>query len=186
MVCCCRRDHIMFKGGEGMGKRRIKLLFALAGIIYFLLVVYWVLFDGGFGRSGFENLGNISFSAVKEHFCKTGNLVPFRTVKLFFKGFFITGSVSLKAFAINIFGNIFVFTPFGIILPLFFKKQKKLYVFLLTMAAFIFCIELFQLVLLTGSPDIDDLLLNLLGACTGWIATVKLLNKSKVNNKNRR
>lgn len=153
-----------------------RLLLA-AGIVYFLLVVYWVLFDGGFGRSGFENLGNISFSAVKEHFCKTGNLVPLRTVRLFFKGFFITGSVSLKAFVINIFGNIFVFTPFGIILPLVFKKQKKLFVFLLTMAAFIFCIEVSQLVLLTGSPDVDDFLLNLLGGALGYWCVKMFMGK---------
>lgn len=160
-----------------MKNKAYRRLLPAAGIIYFLLVVYWVLFDGGFGRSGFENLGNISFSAVKEHFCKTGNLVPFKTIKLFFKGFFITGSVSLKAFAINIFGNIFVFTPFGIILPLVFKKQKKLYVFLLTMSAFIFCIEVSQLVLLTGSPDIDDLILNLFGGWTGYVITRAVFKK---------
>ena len=151
-----------------MRKRRIKLLFALAGAIYLLVVVYWVLFDGGFGRTGLSNLADVSLDAYKTHFSETGNLVPFKTIKLFFDGFFLHHTVSFKAFAVNIFGNIFVFAPFGVVLPVVFEKQRRFWVFLLTMASFVFCIEALQLLLLTGSPDVDDVILNVLGGMIGY------------------
>lgn len=151
-----------------MTKRKIKIVVALAGIIYLSVVLYWVLFDGGFGRTGLQNLGNISLNAYRAHFSETGNLVPFRTVKLFFDGFFVHHTVSFKAFAVNIFGNIFVFTPFGLVLPVVFEKQRRFWVFLLTMVSFVFGIEALQFLLLTGSPDIDDIMLNVLGGALGY------------------
>ncbi len=169
------REHIILKGGEGLEKRKIKIVVALAGIIYLSVVLYWVLFDGGFGRAGLQNLGDISLNAYREHFSETGNLVPFRTVKLFFDGFFLHHTVSFKAFAVNIFGNVLVFVPFGVFLPVLFKRQNKFWVFLLTMTAFVFCIEALQLLLLTGSPDIDDIILNVLGGALGY-ACVRMRN----------
>lgn len=167
------------KGGEGMTKSKIKYVLAAAGIIYLLTVIYWVLFDGGFGRTGFDNLGNISLNAYRDHFSETGNLVPFRTVKLFFDGYFVHRTLSFKAFAVNIFGNVLVFVPFGVFLPLLFKKQRRFWVFLLTMTGFVFCIEALQLLLLTGSPDIDDILLNVLGGILGYLITIAIIKRQE-------
>lgn len=52
----------------------------------------------------------------------------------------------------------------GIFLPLLFKKQNKLKNFILTNIAIILTIESLQFLSLSGSFDIDDLILNLLGA----------------------
>ncbi len=153
--------------------------------VYVSLLAYWVLFDGAFGRTGISNLQNAGPELYRRYFASHGNLIPFATIWEFVKGVF-TGTVSFKAFGINIFGNIAVFAPFGFFLPMLFKRQRKLLTFVCTVALAVLCIEVMQFLLLTGSPDIDDLLLNLLGACTCWLVTVKVFNNSNINNKNRR
>ena len=45
------------------------------------------------------------------------------------------------------------------------------------MVAFVFCIEALQLLLLTGSPDVDDVILNVLGGMIGY-AGVKLVMRN--------
>ena len=52
----------------------------------------------------------------------------------------------------------------GFFLPLLFKKQNKLKVFIFTNIMIILTIELLQFLSLSGSFDIDDFLLNILGA----------------------
>lgn len=145
--------------------------------VYVSLLAYWVLFDGAFGRTGVSNLQNAGPELYRRYFSAHGNLIPFATVWEFVKGA-VEGTVSFKAFAVNIFGNIAVFAPFGFFLPMLFKRQRKLPTFVCTVALVVVCIEALQFLLLTGSPDIDDLLLNLLGACAGWLATVKLFKIS--------
>ncbi len=155
-----------------------KRILVFAFFCYTALLLYWVLFDGGFGRTGFDGLSGATLETYKEALRTKGNFVPFGTIVRFFKGYFVWQTVSFNAFAINIFGNILVFVPFGFFLPAIFKKQRKYLWFLLTMTAVITCIEALQLLLLTGSPDVDDLLLNLLGASVGYGAT-RLLFKNR-------
>ena len=67
----------------------------------------------------------------------------------------------------NLAGNIVLFIPAGIFLPLLFRPQRRFAVFLLTFAGVICVIELLQMFTLLGSCDIDDLLLNTAGASAG-------------------
>lgn len=157
-----------------------KRIIIFAFIVYTALLLYWVLFDGGFGRTGFDGLSGATIETYKEALRTKGNFLPFGTIVRFFKGYFVWHTLSFKAFAINIFGNILVFVPFGFFLPAIFKKQRKYLWFLLTMTAVITCIEALQLLLLTGSPDVDDLILNLLGASVGYLFTRIILKNCAV------
>lgn len=149
-------------------------------VLYSAILLYWVLFDGGFGRTGFDGLSGATIETYKEALRTKGNFLPFGTIVRFFKGYFVWHTLSFKAFAINIFGNILVFAPFGFFLPAIFKKQRKHLWFLLTMSAAVICIEALQLLLLTGSPDVDDLILNLLGASVGYLFTRIILKNCAV------
>ena len=159
-------------------KKRMFFTVALSCLfaVYVSLLAYWVLFDGAFGRTGISNLQNTNFELYRRYFSAHGNLVPFATVWEFVKGVF-TGDVSFKAFAVNIFGNIAVFAPFGFFLPMLFKRQRKLLTFVCAVALAVLCIEVMQFLLLTGSPDIDDLLLNLFGGWTGYVITRAVFKK---------
>lgn len=64
--------------------------------------------------------------------------------------------------------NTVLFMPLGLMLPFIWKKYEVLWRTALTGITFSFIIELSQL--FNGRvPDIDDLLMNTLGACIGWL-----------------
>ena len=124
-------------------------------IIYIITLIQLTLFDSDYGRSGL----NI-FGLNKENldvYLENNNLVPFKTITLYI-------SRQDRVAIVNLLGNLVAFAPMGIFLPLLFKKQNKLKNFILTNIAIILTIESLQFLSLSGSFDIDDLILNLLGA----------------------
>lgn len=69
---------------------------------------------------------------------------------------------------VNLFGNIIMFLPLGFFLPLLWQGLRKwwktwfLVLFIMTL------IEVTQALTLRGTCDVDDLILNLLGAAMGY------------------
>jgi len=95
------------------------------------------------------------------------NLVPFVTIHryVYHSSAFATGN-----WAINLFGNVGVFVPYGLLLPALWKGCRTLLGMLAAFLAGLFVAELLQLVLRVGSFDVDDFILNGLGACFGYAA----------------
>lgn len=130
---------------------------ALFGLYCTLML--WLLFD----RPGFVE-GIPYWEQVESNL----NLVPFRTLRLF------SGLLSdhrphlVRAAVINLFGNVIMFIPLGFLLPMVWENSRKLWKVLLTTAIVITAVEILQLFTLVGSCDIDDLILNLLGAAIGY------------------
>ncbi len=93
----------------------------------------------------------------------SANFIPFKTIKMY-----IRYRSSLNSFA-NLFGNLFILTPLGILLP--FAWRKKHSVFLITAVGFLvsMAVETLQLVLGVGAFDVDDLILNTLGVIVGYV-----------------
>ena len=93
-------------------------------------------------------------------------IVPFSSITVFLQS---VQAVSLSDYAFrNLAGNIILFVPIGIFLPVLFVKQRKFGIFLLTTVIIISAVEITQLVTLLGTCDVDDLLLNTAGACIGY------------------
>ncbi len=138
-------------------------------IIYIITLIQLTLFDSDYGRSGL----NI-FDWSKENlevYLENNNLIPFKTISLYI-------SRQDRVAIINLLGNLIAFAPMGIFLPLLFKKQNKLKNFILTNIAIILAIESLQFLSLSGHFDIDDLILNLLGALIIYgLFKVKKVNK---------
>lgn len=63
----------------------------------------------------------------------------------------------------HVVGNLIWFVPLGILL-----RKRSAPVVLLSGAGLSICIELMQYLLMTGVTDVDDVLLNALGALLGW------------------
>ena len=70
--------------------------------------------------------------------------------------------------AINIIGNISMFIPTGIILPILYKRLRGFWKALLAGAGLSFTIEMIQLLFPGSVTDIDDLILNTAGAAIGY------------------
>lgn len=130
-------------------------------IIYFLTLIYWMFF--GFSRTPHETF--------------MYNLVPFSTIKNYFTYY---DYFPLKIWIINIAGNIGVFVPFGILLPLLLSKLTNVFRFTFTFLVGIVTLETFQLISRLGSLDVDDIILNTIGALIGFFIFTFII-KGRVN-----
>ncbi|RAR45071.1 VanZ family protein [Paenibacillus sp. MDMC362] len=124
-------------------KFHVKTIALILLIGYTMLLTYWMIW--GFGRT---TQPEISY-----------NLVPFTTMTSYFP---IRSLSSL----INIIGNIAVFVPFGVLIPLAFQiRFRKMLACFLTG---LFVLEMTQLISRRGSLDVDDFILNSVGVTMGY------------------
>ena len=125
---------------------RVLLVLDLACLIYFMF------FSESYGRT-------------EVHTEYRYNLVLFQEIRRFLRHRDILG---LPAVLINIVGNVVVFIPYGLGLPLLFERlQSFLRVVILSFGTSLLA-ETMQLILRVGCFDVDDLLLNTVGGCIGY------------------
>ena len=114
---------------------------------------------------------------VKEYMNSSFNIIPLKTIKLYFNGY-NGGYLSKSLFLYNIIGNLCALMPLSFFLPLLFKKQNNILIFILTIILIVIGIESMQFLTLSGSCDIDDLILNLSGSLVLYlILKIKPINK---------
>lgn len=65
--------------------------------------------------------------------------------------------------------NILLFVPFGIMFPMIGKKAGNIFICIIAAALFSIIIETMQYVTARGFCQMDDIVMNTLGALTGWI-----------------
>ncbi|WP_165822389.1 VanZ family protein [Paenibacillus montanisoli] len=128
----------------------MKKLIGLITFIYLMLLFYWMFI--GFGRSAGH------WSGYRY------NLVPFRTIRLYFDH---ADSFNAVYWLVNIVGNVAVFVPFGLAIPYLYRIRFIRFTLLCIVA--LVTLELLQLLLHRGSFDIDDVLLNTVGALLGAV-----------------
>ncbi len=103
------------------------------------------------------------------------NLIPFHTIKSFFRHF-IPG-----VFMVNIVGNIVMFLPWGFGLPLLWKKRQSVFSIVLFSALLPLFIETTQL-FIGRSVDVDDLILNFAGGMIGGLGYLLIRRRTdKIN-----
>ena len=93
------------------------------------------------------------------------NLVLFQEIRRFIV---YREHVGTASFLLNVGGNIFAFSPFGVFLPLLSGQMKKWWKVLLLSFEVTLCIECVQLLTRLGVFDVDDLLMNTLGGLSGY------------------
>jgi len=146
-------------------KRHLAAIF----VLYLALLVNFTIFDGHFGRVSDGGEAGIPFS---EYFSRRVNLVPFRMIYRQTKAL-VAGNYLPRHFVVNVIGNLAAFAPFALFLPVFFKKCRRFGVFFVVLSAIILAVETCQLLTRVGSFDVDDYILNMLGAALlfGLLAT---------------
>ena len=75
---------------------------------------------------------------------------------------------SKRDLLLNVIGNVAMFIPSGIVLPIIYKGLDTFLKVLLTGAGISFCIEIIQLPFSVRATDIDDLILNSVGVIIGY------------------
>lgn len=96
---------------------------------------------------------------------ESANFDFFQTIRLYIRHWDNKG---INSFG-NLIGNVIVFIPMGIMLPVLFESCKNVFSCMVRVLLFVMCIELFQLFSNFGVFDVDDILLNCFGALVGYI-----------------
>ncbi len=75
---------------------------------------------------------------------------------------------SKRDLLLNVIGNVAMFIPSGIVLPIIYKRLDTYVKVLLAGAGISLCIEIIQLPFSVRATDIDDLILNTVGVIIGY------------------
>jgi len=135
-----------------------RLLFA-AYIAFLLFLVF-----------GWDRMESSEYHYNLELFSEIKRFINYRNV------------VGYRVFLANVVGNFVVFIPFGFLVPTLSKFKFNIIFITLLSFEFSLLIEVIQLFTRLGSFDVDDLLLNTLGGCSGYIIYLMArLIKSKIH-----
>lgn len=150
--------------------RKKELTWTLFGL-YLLVVVQIILV-----KHPVYFLSRIKETFYRHHFEHIGeraNYYPFSTIRrlLFIDYHFMTAMM-------NIGGNILLFIPMGIFLPMYFKPPSKTLKTTVTCFLLSSFFEVFQLLTACGFFDVDDILLNTLGGAIGLYLYRLFINHS--------
>ncbi len=110
---------------------------------------------------GLEQSGLVNSALSRFRTGQGINLKPFHTISNYHK--YSTGLASF----LNLWGNIFLFMPYGFGLLLFFKKFHSFKNYFIINLLTTFGIEFLQ-IFVNRSVDIDDVILNLVGGMLSW------------------
>lgn len=144
----------------------VKSIIVILFLIYIFALVDFTLINDSFGRK-ISFIFSADELSVKEYLSQKINFVPFDTVKLFLNAY-KNDSLNTHVVFENIFGNLVVFMPLAFFIPNIFKRVNNFGKFLILITLCVLLIEVLQIVFLTGSADIDDLILNVGGASAAY------------------
>ena len=130
-------------------RRVLSVLF----IVYLILLFYFLFFSEGFGRTQFGEEYRYNLTLFKEitRFIRYRHLLGF------------------KAVFINIAGNVIAFMPLGFFLPTLHPKKRNGIVVMIHCFFLSLLVEVTQLAFRLGCFDVDDMILNTLGAALGYV-----------------
>lgn len=192
----CGSCFFLYFGGFILSKYRkdnkpMKINLCIFFGLYLLLFITLTLFDQFWGRNGLT-IVNWSKELFDRYINDSFNIIPFKTIIEYIGAF--DSLLDTKAVMINLLGNMVACMPFAFFLPLLFKKQNSFKRFAITMVIIVLLVELLQFATLSGSCDIDDVILNVSGALIMYailkiksvnnlIKNIFLLEKNKIEKK---
>ena len=119
---------------------------------YISILIYFLFF--GFSRLQYTEILQYRY-----------NLIPAR-IPLWLPRRFSMDTLKLWIFAL---GNLLAFVPFGIFVPMLIKNHFRTYFkFILMFLLFILSMEIIQMLTYLGSFDVEDVIVNTIGATIGF------------------
>ena len=137
-------------------QRKILITFA---VLYTEMMVYLLFFrEPSFTDEPY-------WEQVRAHF----NPIPLRRIGLYLRLLENPSRPWLIRLAhVNLLGNVLLFIPLGLFPPLLYPEMQKFWKIILQAAGTMTVVELAQMLLLVGTCDVDDLILNVAGAALGY------------------
>lgn len=145
-------------------KKFISNILTVCFICYMILLVYFLFFSEEYGRDEIYSTYQYNFKLFRE----LDRYIEYRE------------QIGFIYFLINVVGNVVAFMPFGFLVPVMYREQRREVVYrghyfrsflFVTMLGFSFSlgVETVQLVTKVGCFDVDDLFLNTVGVILGYI-----------------
>ncbi len=133
-------------------KKILHILSWIIFVIYLIALVYFLFFS--------EQMGRVPGDSYRY------SLVPLKEISRYLVYRREIGTFHVM---LNLLGNILCFVPFGFVLPVISRQQRKFWriAFLSFLSSLL--VELIQLVSKVGSCDVDDIILNTLGGMIGYL-----------------
>lgn len=140
-----------------MKRKIIKGIF----LVYILGLIYVLFLHNSYRHM--ENTWNVSVFS-KEHI-EMANFVPLRTISTYFTRLG-EHSINTSIVMMNLAVNLLLLAPMAFFIrTLFNNRINKFWKFILFILVLNIIIEILQFLTFRGSLDIDDIILNILGAC---------------------
>ncbi len=146
-------------------EKRICFLFFL----YILFILKVIIFK--FSYAQMQEIVNGWRKDIIWEGLSTANFIPLKTIKMYIR--YYSSLPNIHSFE-NLFGNIFVFAPFGFMLPMVYRKCRNVCILLINTFLFVLGIEVFQLFSAFGAFDVDDILLNCIGSLLGFFIYIMI------------
>ena len=124
-------------------------------ILYLIAILYYTIFAESMGRANTDPTDDPRF-----------NLILFNEINRFIV---YREQLGMKAFMLNVVGNCVAFIPGGFLLPVISRRCRSFISCTLVGFVISFFIECTQLIFRVGSFDVDDILLNTIGAALGFV-----------------
>lgn len=159
MLAAARKDYLM-----SLEKNKIETAFFYFSFSVYLLLFLWIII--------FTYVSPLELFDQSRPVIRGVNLIPFHEIGQYLSG---SANVSRTVVISNIIGNIVIFTPLGLYLPLLINKNNSFLKNVFAVALISLSIEIIQFVFAIGISDIDDIILNTVGGALG-IAIFNLLS----------
>lgn len=128
--------------------------------ILYVVIMIWLLF--------IQRISYINYDNYWDKLIENINIIPFRTISEYLFTDSKAGFETIKHAFINLAGNIIMFIPLGFFLSFSELSDKAFKEIIKKTILIIIAVEIIQLFSLTGSFDIDDLILNTIGSAAGY------------------
>ncbi|RDW19645.1 VanZ family protein [Oceanobacillus chungangensis] len=155
-----------------VSKKGTWILFSL----YSFIILFMLLFERIIIRMTDYYINGITYNryittpldseGISDFLKYNSNFIPFKNTIGYLNG---THHVNTDIIINNTLGNILLFLPLGIFLPLLFKKCSRFMKVMVASTIISFTIEILQIVLKIGRFDIDDVILNVIGGIIGFL-----------------
>ena len=150
---------------EKIKMKRIARSFLFGAFLFYCLaVIYLLILSRQF----------MTFYSIPEFFELKSNLVPFKTIKSFVRVIvqvFEGGEGDILWALKQLFGNLALFLPLGVFLPIIFKIMDRFWKVFVALTITVLVAEISQTLLRVGCCDVDDLFLNVIGGIFGYLIT---------------
>jgi glycopeptide antibiotics resistance protein len=140
--------------------KNFKRVISLGLVLYLLLLVRLIIFKFPASMTA-EILQRWSINGALRNMSNV-NIIPFTTIwdDLF--------NATLPVQLPTLIYNMVAFVPLGFLIPLISKRGQRLVIVLIVAFSISTSLELIQIFTLLGTGDIDDVILNMIGAAIGY------------------